>query len=435
MQDSSSDISEVPYIIVAKWDEIYGPTTVSDYPKGFLKEESDFCSKLFILGSAMFGDFPVGQQTIDIPYIKERRRIRVIFDYWKDESVRGGKNPILLAILYQGDAIISAIPRIQPLIDATIEKIKRRESPEVRKIWDALNIQRLVAFNTIDDLLERFSKHSKNSAIFFLNGAMLRSTGNPPKIAEAITDIVLNFESGVLAPWKDREGNIFQIFWSGPFLIALEPPLRQIELLNLILEGLRIVIDKLWAVSQKDVVGELVTLCCHLRYAPEEIEDYLAGLQSRAELKLRRTMVDKPLPINRNVDIFLRMKWLSSQLSEMPLAFYEQFLREIVLNWNEDFREGALAAAGYLLGEESFHQNSGLKNPLNAAIKALSGIILATIEEGVLKVEIPSLIHQHEWNFVDGFLKGFLSKSNILLSERPHLYTVERRKRNYYIIT
>ncbi|MFX0113912.1 MAG: hypothetical protein ACFFB3_05160, partial [Candidatus Hodarchaeota archaeon] len=366
---------------------------------------------------------------------KENRRVRVIFDYWKDASIRGGKSPILLAIVYQGEAIASAFPRIQSLIDETIMSVKQSNVPDVRKIWDALNVHRLVAFSTVDELLERFSQHSQNATIYFLNGAVLRSSGNTPRITESITDIVLNVESGILTPWKDREGKFYHVFWSGPFLIVFEPPLLYYELLTLILKGLQKVIDQLWVVSQKDVVGELVTLCCHLRYAPEEIEDYLARLQSLAELKLRQAAAGKALPINRNVDIFLRLKWLSSQLLDMPPAFYEHFLREIVLKWNEDLREGALAAAGYLLGDEAFHQHSNSKNPLHSATNALSALISATIEDGVLKVEIPSLIHQHEWNFVDGFLKGFLSKSNILLSERPNLYTVERRKRDYFILT
>ncbi len=434
MQTPSADSSDVPYIIVAKWDEAYGPMTLSDYPKEVLKEETDFCSKLFLLGSAIFGDFPVGQQTIDIPYLKEQRRIRVIFDYWEDDSIRGGKSPVLLAIVYQGDAMVSAIPRVQPLIAEGIESVKRKEIPDVRKIWEALNIHRLVAFNTIDELLERFSSQSDSVTIYFLNGAVLRSTGSAPRLAESITDIILSIDSGVLAPWKDRDGNLHHIFWSGPFLIVFEPPLHQPKFLNTLLQGLQSVTDRFWAASQKDVVGELVTLCCHLRYAPEEIEDYLAALQSHAELKLRREVTDSPLLTNRNVDIFLRLKWLTSQLSEMPSVFYEHFLRETVLKWNEDFREGALAAAGYLLGEEAFHQHSDAKNPLTAAKNLLSGLISATIEDGIVKVEILSLIHQHEWNFVYGFLKGFLSKSNIFLSERPHLYTVESKRRDYYIL-
>lgn len=105
--------------ILAKWDETLGPETIAVYPKDFIDNPDLLAIQYFSSSQFIFGGEKFMRISFRMPLVYLGLDAILFFDYLEDESVRGGRHPILLILLYE-----QSIPRA--IIDQYHETIVNR---------------------------------------------------------------------------------------------------------------------------------------------------------------------------------------------------------------------------------------------------------------------------------------------------------------------
>ena len=86
--------------ILAKWNEVIGPEIVTVYPDNFIEDPNLIAIQCFSSSQFVFGGEQFIQLSLIMPFIYLHLEAVLFFDYILDDSVRGGRSPILLILLY-----------------------------------------------------------------------------------------------------------------------------------------------------------------------------------------------------------------------------------------------------------------------------------------------------------------------------------------------
>ena len=95
------DANEI-IVLAVQWDEVLGPAVLSMAPENMLEDPSGVALQIYMASVTVFGQMGNTLRTeFSVPLLSlgTNHIVRVAFDSWPDESVRGRVRPFYLAIV------------------------------------------------------------------------------------------------------------------------------------------------------------------------------------------------------------------------------------------------------------------------------------------------------------------------------------------------
>ncbi|MHA2296478.1 MAG: hypothetical protein ACXAEU_00715 [Candidatus Hodarchaeales archaeon] len=184
----SEVLSEVVGLAVS-WDEVEGPTIISEVPPQSLNDPINVSLQIYMASVTIFGQLKEMTRveiTIPILTVSTDHVVRVAFDSWPDSEVRGDVRPCYIAFIMKKDTAKKLDNFLSKAIWSYVDAFKvEKESYHLKPAWEEVLLQLKGDESSTGDLLVR----ARKEIISYTHSEALEDLKNASDLWETARDM------------------------------------------------------------------------------------------------------------------------------------------------------------------------------------------------------------------------------------------------------